>query len=156
MSRRESAKKRLLSPDPVYNSQLIHIIVNQLMKRGKKSVAYKLFYDSMNQIKNKTQKDPLKTVEQAIRNATPMLEVKSRRVAGSTQQVPRDVSERRGTALAVRWILSSCRSKSGINMVSKLSTQFLEASRNTGNAVRKKNEMQKMADANKVFARPKY
>ena len=138
MSRRESAKKRLLSPDPVYNSQLIHIIVNQLMKRGKKSVAYKLFYDSMNQIKNKTQKDPLKTVEQAIRNATPMLEVKSRRVAGSTQQVPRDVSERRGTALAVRWILSSCRSKSGINMVSKLSTQFLEASRNTGNAVRKK------------------
>lgn len=156
MSRRYSPKKRSLSPDPVYDSHLIHIIVNQLMKRGKKSLAYKMFYEAMNQLKESTQQDPVKTIEQAVRNATPLVEIKARRVGGSTYQVPLDVTPERGTALAIRWILASCRSQSGKNMVSKLSTEFLNASKSMGNAIRKKNEVHKMADANKAFAKHKF
>lgn len=156
MSRRCSPKKRFLSPDPVYDSHLIHIIVNQLMKRGKKSLAYKLFYDSMHHLKENTEQNPVKTIEQAVRNATPLVEIKARRVGGSTYQVPLDVTPERGTALAIRWILFSCRNRSGKNMVSKLSTEFLDASKNMGNAIRKKNEVHKMADANKAFAKYKF
>nr|AIT93530.1 ribosomal protein S7 [Prasiolopsis sp. SAG 84.81] len=156
MSRRYRPKERFLSPDPVYDSQLIHIIVNQLMKQGKKSVAYKMFYESMNQIKENTQQDPVKIIEEAVRNATPLVETKSRRVGGSTYQVPLDVKPKRGTALAIRWILSSCRSKPGKNMISKLSREFLDASKKMGNAIRKKSEVHKMADANKAFAKYKF
>ena len=156
MSRRYTPKKRFLSPDPVYDSHLIHIIVNQLMKKGKKSLAYKMFYQSMNQIKEITQQDPVKTIEQAVRNATPLVEIKARRVGGSTYQVPLDVTPERGTALAIRWILSSCRSRSGRNMISKLSNEFLDASKNMGNAIRKRNEVHKMADANKAFAKYRF
>nr|AKZ21110.1 ribosomal protein S7 [Prasiola crispa] len=156
MSRRCRPKKRFLSHDPVYDSHLIHIIVNQLMKQGKKSLAYKMFYEAMNQIKESTQQDPVKTIEQAVRNATPLVEIKARRVGGSTYQVPLDVKPERGTALAIRWILTSCRSKSGRNMVSKLSREFLDASKNMGNAIRKKSEVHKMADANKAFAKYKF
>ncbi len=156
MSRRDSPKKRFLSPDPVYDSHLIHIIVNQLMKRGKKSLAYKMIYEAMNQLKKNTQEDPIKTIEQAVRNATPLVEIKARRVGGSTYQVPLDVTPERGTALAIRWILASCRSRSGRSMVSKLSTEFLDASKHMGNAIRKKKEIHKMADANKAFAKYKF
>ena len=106
MSRRRTAKKRVLLPDPLYSNKLIQMVVNQLMKNGKKSLAYRLFYDALNEIGAKTEQDPIKVVEQAILNATPLVEVKARRIAGSTYQVPLDVNPERGTALAIRWILS--------------------------------------------------
>lgn len=156
MSRRYTPKKDFLPPDPVYDSQLIHTIVNHLMKKGKKSLAYRMLYQSLNQIKEVTQEDPVKTIEQAVRNATPLVEIKAKRVGGSTYQVPLNVTPERGTALAIRWILSSCRSRSGRTMISKLSNEFLDASKNMGNAIRKRNEVQKMADANKVFAKYRF
>nr|YP_009105955.1 ribosomal protein S7 [Gloeotilopsis sterilis]AIT94804.1 ribosomal protein S7 [Gloeotilopsis sterilis] len=156
MPRRRNPKKRFLSPDPVYDSRLIHTIVNHLMKKGKKSLAFKLFYQAMNQIGEITQQDPVQIIEQAIRNATPLVEVKARRVGGSTYQVPLEVNPERGTALAIRWILLSCRNRSGKNMVSKLSNEFLDASKNSGNAIRKRDEVHRMAEANKAFAKYRF
>jgi small subunit ribosomal protein S7 len=153
MSRRSTPKKKSLVPDPVYDSHLVHMIVNHLMKKGKKALAYRIFYDSMKQIGETTQQDPVKIIEQAIRNATPLVEVKARRVGGSTYQVPLEVKPERGTALAIRWILSSCRSRSGRNMISKLTNEFLDASKNMGNAIRKRDEIHRMAEANKAFAK---
>ena len=156
MSRRRTPKKRFLSPDPVYDSHLVHMIVNHLMKKGKKSLAYRMFYESMKQIGDSTQQDPVKIVEQAVRNATPLVEVKARRVGGSTYQVPLEVTPERGTALAIRWILTSCRGRSGRNMISKLSNEFLDASKNLGNAIRKRDEIHRMAEANKAFTKYRF
>jgi small subunit ribosomal protein S7 len=156
MPRRRTPKKRLLVPDPVYDSRLIQMIVNRLMKEGKKSLAYRLLYQSMKQLAEITQQDPVKLVEQAVRNATPLVEVKARRVGGSTYQVPVEVDPERGTALALRWILGSCRSRSGKTMVSKLTNELLDASKNLGNAIRKRDEVHKMAEANKAFAKYRF
>ena len=156
MSRRRTPKKRVLVPDPVYDSRLIEMIVNRLMKEGKKSLAYRLLYQSMQQVAEITQQDPVKVVEQAVRNATPLVEVKARRVGGSTYQVPVEVDPERGTALALRWILGSCRSRSGKTMVSKLTNELLDASKNLGNAIRKRDEVHKMAEANKAFAKYRF
>jgi len=152
MARRRTPKKLQLSPDPVYQNQLIQLIVNHLMKKGKKPLAYRLCYESMNQLGEITQKDPVLVIEQAIRNVTPLVEVKAKRRGGATYQVPVPVSAQRGTALAIRWILNSCRSRSGRTMISKLTNEFLDASKNMGNAIRKKDEMNRMAEANKAFA----
>ena len=156
MPRRRTPKKRFLSPDPVYDSRLIHMIVNHLMKKGKKSLAFRLLYQSMIQIGETTQQDPVKIVEQAIRNATPLVEVKSRRIGGSTYQVPLEVNPERGTALAIRWLLTSCRSRAGKNMVGKLTNEFIDASKNVGNAIRKRDEVHRMAEANKAFAKYRF
>ena len=155
MPRRRIPKKRTLSPDPVYDNYLLHMIINRLMKKGKKSLASKLLYSTIKQIGETTQKDPVQIIEEAIRNVTPLVEVKARRVRGSTFQVPLTVSPERGTALGIRWIISSCRSRSGKNTISKLSAEFLDASKNIGNAIRKKEEINRMAEANKAFAKYK-
>ena len=155
MPRRRIPKKRTLSPDPVYNNYLLHMIINRLMKKGKKSLASKLVYSTVKQIGETTQKDPVQIIGEAIRNATPLVEVKARRVRGSTFQVPLTVSPERGTALGIRWIIASCRNKSGKNTISKLSAELLEASKNTGGAIRKKEEINRMAEANKAFAKYK-
>lgn len=156
MTRRRTPKKRIISPDPVYDSRLINIIVNHIMKKGKKSIAYRIFYQAMKQIGENTQQDPVKIIEQAIRNATPLVEVKARRVGGSTLQVPLEVNPERGTALAIRWILTSCRHRSGRNMMTKVTNEFLDASKNTGNAIRKRDEVHRMAEANKAFAKYRF
>lgn len=156
MSRRRTPKKRVLVPDPVYDSRLIEMIVNRLMKEGKKSLAYRLLYQSMKQLSEITEQDPVRVIEQAVRNATPLVEVKARRVGGSTYQVPIEVDPDRGTALALRWILGSCRSRSGKTMVSKLTNELLDASKNLGNAIRKRDEVHKMAEANKAFAKYRF
>lgn len=156
MPRRRTPKKRFLSPDPVYDSRLIHMVVNHIMKQGKKSLAYRMFYQAMQQISESTGQDPQKIIEQAIRNATPLVEVKARRMGGSTYQVPIEVDSERGTALAIRWILISCRNRAGKNMVSKLTNEFLDASKNVGNAIRKRDEVHKMAEANKAFAKYRF
>jgi len=129
MSRRRIAKKRSVMPDPIYDSRLVELIVRQIMRKGKKSLAYKIMYDAMTQIAETTQQDPLVVIEQAIRNATPLVEVKARRVGGSTYQVPLEVLPERGTALAIRWILIACRNRSGRTMASKLMNELLEASK---------------------------
>ncbi|RYY00267.1 MAG: 30S ribosomal protein S7 [Cyanobacteriota bacterium] len=155
MPRRRIPKKRTLSPDPVYDNYLLHMIINRLMKKGKKSLASKLLYSTIKQIGETTQKDPVQIIEEAIRNVTPLVEVKARRVRGSTFQVPLTVSPERGTALGIRWIISSCRSRSGKNTISKLSAEFLDAAKNIGSAIRKKEEINRMAEANKAFAKYK-
>ena len=156
MSRRRTPKKRSVMPDPVYDSRLIELIVRQIMRQGKKSLAYKIMYESMNQIAETTQQEPLVIIEQAIRNATPLVEVKARRVGGSTYQVPLEILPERGTALAIRWILSACRHRAGRNMASKLTNELLDASKNSGNAIRKRDEIHKMAEANKAFAKYRF
>jgi len=156
MSRRRTPKKRSVMPDPVYDNRLIELIVRQIMRKGKKSLAYKIMYESMTQISETSQQDPVLVIEQAIRNATPLVEVKARRVGGSTYQVPLEVIPERGTALAIRWILSSCRNRAGRSMSSKLTNELLEASKNSGNAVRKRDEVHKMAEANKAFAKYRF
>jgi small subunit ribosomal protein S7 len=143
-------------PDPVYDSRLVELIVRQLMRQGKKSLAYRIMYSSMNQLATNTQQDPLIIIEQAIRNATPLLEVKARRIGGSTYQVPLEVAPERGTALAIRWILIACRSKSGRTMSNRLTTELLEASKNSGSAIRKRDEVHKMAEANRAFAKYRF
>jgi small subunit ribosomal protein S7 len=135
MSRRRTPKKRSVMPDPVYESRLIELIVRQIMRQGKKSLAYKIMYESMQQIADTTQQDPLVVIEQAIRNVTPLVEVKSRRLGGSTYQVPLEVLPERGTALAICWILNACRSRSGRNMAAKVTNELIEASKILNNFV---------------------
>jgi small subunit ribosomal protein S7 len=156
MSRRRTQKKRSVMPDPVYDSRLIELIVRQIMRQGKKSLAYKIMYETMTQVAETTQQDPLVIIEQAIRNATPLVEVKARRVGGSTYQVPLEVLPERGTALAIRWILDACRAKSGRPMTVKLTNEIIEASKNSGSAIRKRDEVHKMAEANKAFAKYRF
>ena len=156
MSRRRTQKKRIVMPDPVYDSRLVELVVRQLMRQGKKSLAYRIMYSSMNQLAQSTQQDPLIVIEQAIRNATPLLEVKARRIGGSTYQVPLEVAPERGTALAIRWILIGCRSKSGKTMSNRLTSELLEASKNSGSAIRKRDEVHKMAEANRAFAKYRF
>ena len=115
MSRRRIPKKRIVMPDPVYDSRLVELVVRQIMRKGKKSLAYQIMYEAMTQIADTTQQDPLLVIEQAIRNATPLVEVKARRVGGSTYQVPLEVLPERGTALAIRWLLIACRNRTGSN-----------------------------------------
>jgi len=156
MSRRRNPKKRIVTPDPVYDSRLIELLVRQIMRKGKKSLAYKICYECMNKISDSTHQDPLVLVEQAIRNATPMVEVKARRIGGSTYQVPLEVAPERGTALAIRWILAACRSKSGRPMAVKLTNELLEAAKNSGSAFRKRDEVHKMAEANRAFSKYRF
>lgn len=150
---RQRPRKHILKKDPVYNSELIEMIVNHLMKNGKKSLAYRIIYQSIKKIEEVTQQNPITIINEAIKNATPKLEVKAKRIGGSTYQVPLEVNPTRGTALAIRWILISCRKKTGRTMVLRLTNEFLDASKKTGDAVKKREEVQKMAEANKVFAK---
>jgi len=152
MSRRKTAKKRVISPDPIYNSTLVTMLANRILLQGKKTVAQRILYQAMKNIEDSAQKDPLEVLRQAVLNATPLVEVKARRVGGSTYQVPLEVKSDRGTSLAMRWLIKSARSRSGRTMVSKLSNEILDAYNNTGAAIRKKEETHKMAEANKAFA----
>lgn len=156
MPRRRTPKKRTILPDPVYDSRLIEMIVNRLMKKGKKSLAYRLCYQTLKNIADTTQQDPIQFIEEAVRNATPLVEVKARRVGGSTYQVPVEVPPERGTALALKWILTASRNRSGKTMISKLTNEILDASKNVGNAIKKKDEIHRMAEANKAFAKYRF
>lgn len=152
MSRRNRPKKREMSPDPIYDSRLVTMLVSHLLKKGKKALAHRIFYQAMKNVEEIGQKDPLEILRQAVLNATPLVEVKARRVGGSTYQVPIEVKSERGTALALRWLLSAARSRPGREMVAKLTNEIIDASNNTGNAIRKREETHRMAEANKAFA----
>ena len=155
MPRRRLLQKPPLTPDPLYNSPLVHKIVNHLMKKGKKSVAYKIIYDAMTNIREITRRNPVQIIEEAVKNVTPVDEVKAKRVGGATYQVPLKVEAERGTTLSIRWLLSASRKKSGKRktMVSKVTHEFIEASKNLGSAVSKRVEIQKIADINRAFER---
>jgi small subunit ribosomal protein S7 len=140
----------------VYESRLIELLVRQVMRKGKKALAYRIIYEAMNQIAESSQQDPLGIMEQAIRNATPLVEVKARRIGGSTYQVPLEVLPERGTALAIRWILNAARNRNGRTMAFKLTQEVLEAAKSMGSAIRKKDEVHKMAEANKAFAKYRF
>jgi len=151
MSRKKTVKKEIY-PDSVYDSVIIARLINQIMKGGKKTVARKIVYKTMDIIREKTKKEPLEIFEQAIKNATPLLEVKSKRVGGATYQVPREVKEGRGVTLALRWIIAAAKSKKGKPMREKLAEELLMAAKNEGSAVKKREDTHRMAEANRAFA----
>lgn len=144
--------KREIAPDLVYNNVAIAQIVNHIMKRGKKTTAKRIVYGALEIIKEKTGKEPLEVFDLAIENARPLLEVKSQRVGGATYQVPKPVAKERGTALAVRWLLSTARKKKGQPMKVKLAEELIGAANNTGSAIKKKEDTHRMAEANRAFA----
>lgn len=156
MSRRNIAKKRLIVPDPIYNSKLITMLTVRILKNGKKTLAQKIIYKALDIIEHKTSNNPLQILEKAIRNATPLVEVKSRRVGGSTYQVPIEVRAYRGTNLALRWLTKFSNQRSGKNMAFKLASEIIDAANDSGNTIRKKEETHKMAEANKAFAHYRY
>jgi small subunit ribosomal protein S7 len=156
MSRRNRAQKRPINPDPVYNNVLVSMMIARLMKSGKKSVASRIVYNSFKTIEERTGGDPLEVFEKAVRNATPLVEVRARRVGGATYQVPMEVRSERGTALALRWLVRFSRERSGKSMAMKLANEFMDAANETGNTVRRREETHRMAEANKAFAHYRY
>lgn len=156
MSRRRVVQKRPVPPDPVYNSRLVSMMVRRIMMHGKKSLSSNIVYDAMKIIEERTGSEPLELFENAIRNATPLVEVKARRVGGATYQVPMEVRPDRGTALALRWLIAATRSRSGKTMAIKLANELMDAANETGNTIRKREETHRMAEANKAFAHYRY
>jgi small subunit ribosomal protein S7 len=152
MPRRKVIVKREILPDPIYNDRLVAKFVNSVMKKGKKSTAESICYDSFEVIKTKTGNDPLKVFKTAIDNIKPVVEVKSRRVGGASYQVPVDVRPSRRISLALRWLLAYAKQRAGKSFEDKLAAEILDASNNTGGAIKKKEDTHKMAEANKAFA----
>ena len=150
MSKRKTSQR--ITADPIYRSRLVDMLINRLMFGGKRSVASRIVYDAMEQIQEQEETQPLTVLEDAVRNTTPLVEVKSRRVGGSTYQVPREVEPMRGTSLALRWIINSARSRSGRGMSMKLAQELVDASKNAGKAVQKRQETHKMAEDNRAYA----
>ena len=152
MSRRRAQIKRQVEADPVYGTKVITKFINSLMLDGKKTVAEKIVYRTFEIIKEKSQQDPLEVFNEAIKNVKPNLEVKYRRVGGATYQVPVEVRSDRAQALAIRWLIESSKKRGDKTMQERLSKEFLDASTNKGNAIKKKEDTHKMAEANKAFA----
>ncbi len=152
MSRRKKIVARDISPDPKFGDRQVTRFINYLLKRGKRSVAESIFYDAIDVIKERKKTDGLKIFQKAIKNVQPMLEVKSKRIGGATYQVPVDVDAGRKFALATRWIIGFARAKKGKPMAIKLADEFIAAANNEGSAIKKKEDVHKMAEANKAFA----
>lgn len=152
MPRRGHIVHREPAPDPRYNNLLIAQFINKVMQRGKKSLAQRIFYDAMELIEERTKKPAIQTFEQAMRNATPLIEVKPRRVGGSTYQVPVEIRSERRNALAIRWLIGSARSRAGKTFSEKLAGELLDAASNQGTTIRRREETHKMAEANRAFA----
>ena len=152
MPRRGNIPKREVLPDPVYNSILVTKLVNSIMLDGKKGVAQKVVYAAFDTIKEKTGKDPLEVFSAALENIMPSLEVKARRVGGATYQVPIEIRPERRQTLALRWIVDFSRKRGEKTMAERLCAELIDASNNTGAAVKRKEEMHRMAEANKAFA----
>lgn len=152
MPRRREIPRREVLPDPVYHSELVSRFVNKVMERGKKAVANRVFYGALDLIKQRTGEDPLKVFKKAIDNVKPLLETKSRRVGGSTYQVPIELNQNRRTSLAIRWIVSYSRGRGEKTMMERLANELIDATNNRGAAVKKKDDVHRMAEANKAFA----
>lgn len=152
MPRRKVVSKRPIIPDPKYRDELVTRCINAMMKQGKKSLAQKIVYGAMDILQTRTGEEPLQVFRQAIENVKPVLEVRSRRVGGSTYQIPVDVNPDRRVALSMRWLVGSARSRGERGMVQRLASELLDAYNNTGSAVKKKEDTHRMAEANKAFA----
>jgi small subunit ribosomal protein S7 len=152
MPRRYRPPKRKVQPDTRYSSVLVANFINRLMKWGKKSTASRVVYDALDVVHDRTKRPPLGVMEDAVRNVLPLLEVKPRRVGGSTYQIPIEVSPSRQLSLSLRWILAAARSRPGKSMAEKLASELMDAARGTGSAVKRKEDTHRMAEANRAFA----
>ncbi len=157
MPRRYKPEHRIPAPDPVFNSVDVSKFINRLMLRGKKSIAERIFYNALEIIEQKvTNEKPLEVFNQAVKKATPLVEVKARRVGGSTYQVPMEVRTERGSYLSASWIIRFANARSGRSMAEKLAEEFLACYRGEGSTIKKRDETHKMAEANKAFAHYRY
>jgi small subunit ribosomal protein S7 len=152
MARRREAIKREILPDPKFDNLLVARFINNLLKQGKKSIAEGIFYKALDAVGEKTNEDPLKIFKKAVDNVSPHLEVKSRRVGGATYQVPVEVRDGRRIALSIRWIIQNAKARSGRSMVEKLTGEIVDAYNNAGGSIKKKEDVHRMAEANKAFA----
>ena len=152
MARRRDSIKREILPDPRYNSKLVAQFVNVMMRSGKKSISQRILYDSFGIIEQKSSEDGLVVFRQAINNAKPLLEIRSRRVGGATYQVPVDVRPERRTTLAIRWLIQAARSRNDKTMAERVAGEIIDAFNNQGGAMRRKDEQARMAEANRAFA----
>ena len=152
MSRRSRAQRKIAEPDPIYNSRLVTLLVSRILQSGKKSLAQKIVYNALEIISTKTEENPVLILEKAVKNVTPRVEVKARRVGGSTYQVPIEIRAYRGTNVSLKWITEFARARSGKSMSIRLSNEILDAAKDMGNSIRRKEQTHKMADANKAFA----
>ncbi len=152
MPRRQRVTKRVLLPDPRYNNRVMAKFINSVMTRGKKSLAEKIVYTALDTVEGRTRRPALEVFEQAMRNVTPVIEVKPRRVGGSTYQVPVEIRGDRRQALAIRWIIRAARTRSGRSMAEKLAAELMDAANNTGATVRRREEVHRMAESNKAFS----
>jgi len=156
MSRRSRAQRTLAAPDPIYNSRLVTLLISRVLQSGKKSIAQKIVYNALEIISKKVEENPVLILEKAVKNATPQVEVKARRVGGSTYQVPIEIRAYRGINISLKWITEFARARSGKSMAIKLSNEIIDAAKETGNSVKRKEQTHKMADANKAFAHFRY
>jgi small subunit ribosomal protein S7 len=152
MSRKREVKKKEIFPDPKYHEPLVTKFINGIMRRGKKSLAEKIFYHALDIIKDRTHGDPLKIFNQAMDNVKPLIEVRPRRVGGATYQVPVEVRPQRKVALGIRWVISFAKQRTEKTMEEKLSAELIDAANNRGASIKKKEDTHKMAEANKAFA----
>lgn len=152
MARRKKMRKRESLPDLVYDSVNVYKFINYIMRKGKKTIARKIVYGAFDIIKEKAKKEPLEIFEQALKNTSPVLEVRPKRVGGATYQIPREVKGDRRLALSMRWIIKAAKTKKGRPMKEKLAEEIMNAANNTGWAVKKKEDTHKMAEANRAFA----
>ncbi|MBI2873185.1 MAG: 30S ribosomal protein S7 [Chloroflexi bacterium] len=151
MARRRRAEKRVIPPEPRYNSAELSRFINRLMQRGKKTVAQRVVYDALEIVGREAGREPLEVFEQAIRNATPVLQVKPRRVGGATYQVPVEVPTGQRETLATRWLIQAARARTGKPMRERLAQELLEAARGGGTAVKRREDLHRMAEANRAF-----
>ena len=152
MARRREAQKRKITPDPKFNDLLVARFINCILNKGKKGLAETIIYKALENIEAKGKEEPLRVFRKAIENAAPLLEVRSRRVGGATYQVPVEVRENRRMALSIRWVIQNARQRSGRTMADKLTGEIMDAFNNSGGAIKKKEEVHRMAEANKAFA----
>uniref|UniRef100_A0A1L4BNF3 Ribosomal protein S7 n=2 Tax=Pelargonium TaxID=4030 RepID=A0A1L4BNF3_9ROSI len=152
MSRRGPAEKKTVKRDPFYRNRVVNMLINRILKHGKKSLAYKILYRAMKKIQQKKKRNPLSLLRQAIHRVTPKIAVKTRRVRGSAYQVPIEIKAPQGKVLAIRWLLEAARKRPGRNMAFKLSSELMDATKGKGNAIRKKEETYRMAESNRTFA----
>lgn len=154
--RRKRAETRATTPDPRYHSVVVAKFVNNLMERGKKSLATRIVYEAMDTMAERTKRPAMEVFEDALKNATPLVEVKPRRVGGATYQIPVEISANRRMALAMRWLIDSARKRSGRDMAARLAGELMDAARNEGNTVKKREDTHRMAEANQAFAHFRY
>jgi len=152
MPRRRRPEPREIAPDPVYGSTLVHKFINSMMWDGKKSVSQRIFYEAMDKIRERSGDDPLKLFKKAVENCKPTLEVKTRRVGGANYQVPVEVPANRRTSLAIRWLIQNARSRPEKGMPEKLAAELMDAANMRGGAIKKRDDVHRMAEANKAFA----